>query len=82
MYSDSQEGRVHILAHLQTDPLLKILYGVPVSLTGVKVNSSEIENRKITLLLGKYLVRRMLQCSRLVKQVSRGYTIIYDLNPT
>ena len=72
IYSDSQEGRVHILAHLQTYPLLKILCGVPVSLTGVKVNSSKIENRKITLLLGEYLVRRMLQCSRLFKQVSRG----------
>ena len=63
---------VYILAHFQTYPLLKILYAVPVSLTGVKVNSSKIENHKITLLLGKYLVRRMLQCSLLFKQVSRG----------
>ena len=47
-----------------------MLYAVPVFLAGVKVNSSKIENRKITLLLGKYLVRRMLQCSLLFKQVS------------
>ena len=54
IYSDSQEGRVYILAHFQAYPLLNILYGVPVSLTGVKVNSSKIDNLKITLFLGKY----------------------------
>ena len=62
----------YILTHFHTYPLLKILYAVPVSLTGVKVNIPKIENSKITLLLRKYLVRRMLQCSRLFKQVSRG----------
>ena len=57
------------MAHFQTYPLLEIQYAVPLSLTGVKMNSSNIENRKITLLLGKYLVHRMLQCSLLLKQL-------------
>ena len=42
------------------------------------MNSSKIENRKITLLLEKYLVRRMLQCSRLVKQVSMPTLGVYQ----
>ena len=71
-YSESQEGRVYILTHFQTYPLLKILYDVPVSLTGVKVNGSEIENHKITLLLGNYLVRRMFQCSLVFKCLGLG----------
>ena len=43
---------VYIMDNIQAYPLPKILYAVPVSFTGVKVNSSKIENCKITLLPG------------------------------
>ena len=60
---------VYLIAYFQTYPY----NGVPVSLTGVKVNSTKIEDRKITLLIGKYIVRGLLQSSLLL---SKGYTKI------